>query len=137
MTEKQLEFDFMRNDISKVTSLDYIGGQDEDLGGYCESLIIQYSDGMEQYVLHSMAQSRELVDWKGYGNPKFGKIINNHKKAIFSSKSELLKAWNEVIEHLEIDEKLSWKETNAVCDCDCTSEEFYKTKRKDLRARVA
>jgi hypothetical protein len=136
MAEKQLEFDFMRNDISKVTSLDYIGGQDEDLGGYCEPLIIQYSDGMEQYVLHSMAQSREVLRFE-CGNPIFGKIINNHKKAIFSSRLELLKAWSKVIEHLGIDKKLSWQKTNSVCDCDCTSEKFYETKRKDLRARVA
>jgi hypothetical protein len=136
MSEKQLEFYFMRNNISKVTSLGYIGGQDEDLGGYCEPLIIEYFDGIEQYVLHEMSQSRKVIKFN-YGNPEFGERINNHKKAVFSSRLELLKAWNWTKGHLAINEKLPWQETNAVCDCDCTPQEFYESKRKDLKAKVA
>lgn len=104
MTEK-LEFQFMKNDISEIMSLGYIGGQDVGLGGYCEPLIIGYSDGMKQYVLHSMAQNREIISFE-CENPVFGKIINNHKKLVFSSELELLNAWNWIREHLIINEKI-------------------------------
>jgi len=136
MPEKQLEFEFMKNDISNIISLGYIGGQDEDLGGYCEPLIIKYSDGIEQYVLHEMSQSKEILRFE-CGNPVFGRIINNHKKAVFPSELELLNTWSWTNRHLTINKKLSWQETNSVCDCDCTPEEFYKSKRENIREKAA
>lgn len=127
MAEKQLEFEFMKNYISKVTTLDYIGGQDEGLGGYCEPLIIEYFDGMEQYVLHRMWQSRE-----------FGEIINNYEKAVFSTELQLIDNWKFLKEHLGwIDNRFEWEKTDSVCGHDATPEEFYKTKRNDLRRGAA
>ena len=123
----QLEFPFMENKIRGVESLDYIGGQDENLGGCCEPLIIQYLDGMEEYVLHEMYQSRETYIDK-HRILQFGDIINNYKKAVFSSEDELMDAWRDIWTYLNLKQHL-WEETNSVCGCNATFEEFYKTKR--------
>ncbi len=128
MTDKQLEFSFMKKNINNVDALGYIGGQDECLGGYCEPLIIKYSDGIEQYILHEMHQSHEGSLYVP------GNIFNNHKKVLFSNKLELIEAWGEVRNHLGINKNLPWEKTDAVCGCDATPEEFYKTKRKTLEA---
>lgn len=123
MTEKQLEFRFAHNKILRVIALGYLGGQDEDLGGYCEPLIIEYLGGMEQYLLHAMYQHRE-----GESDEK---IVDNHIKAIFPRKSKLLEAWEECKLHLMINDKLHWEKTNSVCGTESTPEEFYKIKREE------
>lgn len=130
MTEKQSKFDFMKNNISKVITLGYIGGQVEDLGGYCEPLIIEYFDGMKQYVLHTMAQRRK-TNFKD-GRLEFGEIINNHKKVLLLSKLELISVWELVRKHLGVNKEWSWEETDSVCGCDTTLKEFYKTKRREV-----
>ena len=134
MIEEQLEFAFMKNTISSVTSLGYIGGQDEDLGGYCEPLVILYEDGMEQYVLHEMGQSREGKWESGYWKPS-GRIIANHQKLVFNNESALLEAWKYVRNNGGIPRSWKWEKTSPTCDCDATTEEFYRTKnRKRLAA---
>ena len=133
MTEEQFEFSFMKNSINSIENLGYIGGQDEDLGGYCEPLIIEYSDGAKQYVLHSMWQSRKVLGFdSALGRTKYGGILNNYRKLLLPSKSELLEAWDEVRAHLGIIRKENWEKTDAVCGCDATPKEFYETKRKKL-----
>ena len=138
MADKQLEFDFMKNTISKVTSLGYIGGQDDgDLGGYCEPLIIEYFDGMEQYVLHSMGQSREIYWGSNVRVTHKCKVVNNHKKIVFPSKLKLLQAWGWVKKHLTTNKEWAWEKTDSICGCDATIEEFYRTKSEKLEEVAA
>jgi len=132
MPSKQLEFNFMRKDISKVTVLGYIGGQDEHLGGYCEPLIIEYFDGMEQYVLHEMWQ-REQILGHDYFGPEYGEIINHHKKAVFLNKSDFMDNWEFLKKHLGwIDNRFEWEETDSVCGYDCTPKEFYASEKQPI-----
>ena len=84
-----------------------------------------------------MAQSREILGYDGW-NTKWGGIINNHKKAAFSTKSKLINNWEFLRKNLGwINNRFEWEETDSVCGCDCSSEEFYKTKREDLKEKVA
>lgn len=99
-----------------VEQLEYAGGQDEGLGGYCEALIIRV-DGEEKYVLHRMGQ--EIT-----GEDKEGKsiIIANHEKIEYKNKKEMLK--NFPYGSDSIFKGAKWEKTDRTCGYKIPIKEF-------------
>jgi len=116
----------MVNRNSMVESLGYIGGQNEDLGGYCEPLVIRVGDE-EIYVLHTMSQYRdpESINWgKVRERDKVERIRSKHRKVEFRTRRELISAFRKVKKRLGVDEDLPWVETNSTCGYDISLEKF-------------
>lgn len=111
----------MVNGNPMVETLGYIGGQDEDLGGYCEPLIIRFKD-RENYVLHTMSQYRDDKDVDEITGVE--KIKAKHEKVEFGTLEELTDEFQRVKERLGIDRSLPWEETNPTCGYDISQEEF-------------
>ena len=110
---------------NRVTSLGYIGGQDEDLGGYCEPLIVTDEGGREDYLLHRMGQHREIREGREI-------IINDHSKRKVPSKIELLADWTWINEHLMVKPKWEWEETNSTCGYNIPEQEFAKARSEAI-----
>lgn len=102
MTERIIEY------------LGYIGGQDEELGGYCEPLIIKIN-GEKHYVLHEMHTYFESFKTRA--------IKAKHSKVEFETLEELVSAFQWVQENLRIDKSLPWVETDKNCGYDIPPEE--------------
>ena len=98
-----------------VEILGYIGGQDEDLLGYCEPLIIRVS-GKEHYVLHEMHTYRDSADED--------KIKAKHSKIEFGKLEELTLEFEKVKARLGIDRSLPWIETDSNCGYDISKEKI-------------
>ena len=109
-----------------VESLGYIGGQDEDLGGYCEPLIIRFN-GEENYVLHIMSQYRDENDVDNATGVE--KIKSKHEKAEFRTLIELTDGFEMVKTRLRVDKKLSLVETDENCRYNISKEEFVNARR--------
>ena|SRR3989338_3923685 len=99
----------------------YIGGQDEDLGGYCRPLIIR-TNSQEHYVLHEMHTYRDEQDR--------GKVKAKHSKVEFGKLEELLKEFNLVQVRLGINPKLLWVETDSRCGYVLPEIEFKEASKK-------
>ena len=99
--QKQLLFDFM----PRVVLLEYIGGQDEGLGGYCEALEIKYSRGPSDFLLHEMCQF--AVD---------GRILSKHRKIQYKTKKQLLADWDGIYMIWNFSER--WENTDSFCGYD-------------------
>ncbi|MEK6901005.1 MAG: hypothetical protein AABX37_01550 [Nanoarchaeota archaeon] len=98
-----------------VEALGYIGGQDEDLGGFCEPLVVRVA-GEERYVLHEMHTYRDVYDRY---------IVKaQHKKVEFASLDGLLAEFGNVERRLGIDESLPWVVTDQTCGYAVPKEEF-------------
>jgi len=98
---------------STVKILDYIGGQDEDLGGYCEPLIIRVNEN-DHFVLHEMHQYRDTRN----------QVQAEHNKVEFSTLEELTLAFKKVERKLGIDKSLKWIRTNRNCGYDISKKEW-------------
>lgn len=101
---EQLLFDFMNEYVTQVIPFDYIGGQDEELGGYCEPLEIKYNSGPSDFILHDMYQARQ-VDRS---------ILNNHRKIRFFSKEDLMKKWRSY-KNFNFPKECEWEKTDVSC----------------------
>ena len=98
-----------------VKALGYIGGQDEDLGGYCEPLIIRVN-GNEHYVLHEMHTYRTA-----------DRTVNaEHNKVEFDSLEILISEFDKVKAKLTLDKSLPWTKTDSNCGYDIPEEEWEK-----------
>lgn len=104
-----------------IEALGYIGGQDEDLGGYCEPIIIRV-DGQEHYVLHEMHEYRDFSDEN--------RIKATHNKVEFGRLEELISEFDKVKVRLRIDFSLPWIKTDSNCGYDLPEEAW-----KEARAR--
>ena len=111
----------MVNGESIVEALGYIGGQDEDLGGYCEPLIIRFEGG-EHYVLHVMSQYIDGEDVDEVTGVE--KIKDKHEKVEFRTLEELTDGFQRVTERLGIDKSLPWVETDSTCGYNIPQKEF-------------
>lgn len=100
-----------------VEALGYIGGQDEELGGYCEPLVIRVH-GREHYVLHEMHTYRDPAD----------EIKAKHRKVEFNRLEALVDAFKKVEERLGIDKSLPWAETDPRCGYGISEEEWEKAR---------
>jgi hypothetical protein len=107
----------MAEEKPMIESLGYIGGQDEDLGGYCEPLIIRVN-GDEHYVLHEMHTYRDSADED--------KIKAKHSKVEFGGLEELTSEFDKVKARLGIDSSLPWVETDSNCGYDLPKEAWEK-----------
>ena len=115
--EEQLLFDFMSERVVGVDCLEYVGGQDEHLGGYCEALVVRYEKGPDDFVLHYMYQT------------DYGRIEDNHLKMRFHSIEALVRGWDNM--YFLCKTRENWDETDSTCGYDISPEEFYKRwKRK-------
>lgn len=92
----------------RVTQLDYVGGQDEDLGGFCRTLVIQGGE-REIYILHRYMQFRE----------EDGRISGRHEKVEYAILEDMPSAFGGC--RLP---NSHWAETNERCGYDIPSQEF-------------
>ncbi len=107
----------MAEEKPMIEALGYIGGQEEDLGGYCIPLIIRVN-GQEHYVLHEMHTYRDPADED--------KIKAKHSKIEFGQLEELTSEFAKVKARLGIDPSLPWVETDSNCGYDIPKEEWEK-----------
>jgi len=107
----------MTDKRATAEQLDYIGGQDEELGGYCEPLVIRVN-GEEHYVLHEAHTYYEQIKIPDYPYSRSGDIKAKHSKLEFKSREELEGEFKKVRERLGIDSSLPWEETDARCGYD-------------------
>jgi hypothetical protein len=116
-----------------VEILGYMGGQDEDLGGYLEPMIIRVG-GRENYILHLMIQYRDESDI----NEKTGfpKINPEHKKIEFGKLEELTEAFKSAESRLGIDKSLGWKITDSTCGYGVPLAEFIDARIRLLQKPV-
>ena len=101
---EQLLLDFMNQHVIKVVPLSYIGGQDEDLGGYCEPLEIKYNKGPSDFILHDMYQARQVDS----------SILDHHRKIRFFSKEKLMKKWRSY-RNFKFPDESEWEITDVSC----------------------
>ena len=115
-----MEFSKMEN--LEIKFLGYIGGQNEELGGYCEPIVIRIN-GTENYILHEMHTfyKSEL------------EIKTKHSKVEFGSLEELTLAFERVQKRLMIDSSLPWVETDPYCGYDISKEVWENAFRKRPR----
>ncbi len=113
----------MTNTRPLVEALGYIGGQDEDLGGYCEPLVIIVG-GEKKFVLHEMAQYRDDKDI----NPDTGRerIKARHRKVEFGTREELTGAFGNAMSWNF--RKLGWVETDSKCGYDIPQDDFVRAR---------
>ena len=107
-----------------VQALGYIGGQDEDLGGFCEPLVIRVA-GEERYVLHETHTFRNQYD----------AVKSAHSKVEFASLEGLLVEFANVERRLRIDTRLPWSETDETCGYAVPKAEF-EAARSQQRQRL-
>jgi len=107
----------MSVDNAVVEALGYIGGQDEDLGGFCEPLVVRV-DGEEHYILRAMAQYRDSDDGD--------RVKAKYTKLECGSRAELRAVFKQVERRLGIDRGMSWVETDATCGYNIPEDEFTK-----------
>ena len=113
-----------------VEALGYIGGQDEDLRGYCKSLVIRFED-REHYILHTMSQYRDDKDVDEVTGVE--RIKSKHEKVEFRTLVELTDEFQRVTERLSIDKSLHWVETDSTCGYVISREEFSTARVNYLR----
>jgi len=119
----------MAEEKPMIKCLGYIGGQDEDLGGYCEPLIIRVN-GEEHYVLHEMHTYREQIKIPDYPYSRFGDIKSKHSKVEFGRLEELTSEFDKVKARLGIDSSLPWVETDSNCGYDLPKEAWKEAYAK-------
>lgn len=95
-----------------VERIGYIGGQEDELGCFCQALIVRVND-QEKYVLHSMSQ---------YGDGK--EIRDEHKKVEFSTRRMLKRTFERTKERLGIDKTLKWEPTTPTCGYEIAEKDF-------------
>jgi len=103
-----------------VEKVGYIGGQDDEVGGYCEPLIIRSAKG-EHYVLHEMHTYYDGDEIKA-----------KDSKVEFATLEELLRTFHNVERRLAIDISLPWMETTPTCGYDIPIEEFQQASLRRL-----
>lgn len=105
-----------------VEILGYIGGQNEELGGLCEPLIIRTS-GQEHYVLYEMHTTRDIVGYKVLDSV-YSDIVAKHNKLEFKTLEELMKEFRAVETRLGVNSRLPWVETDSRCGYYVPEKEF-------------
>jgi len=124
----------MEEEKPMIEALGYVGGQDEELGGYCEPLIIRVN-GEEHYVLHEMHTYYEQIKIPDYPYSQSGDIKAKHSKVEFSRLEVLTLEFDKVKARLGIDSSLPWVETDSNCGYDLPKE-AWKEAWKEAYAKL-
>ena len=114
-----------------VEQLGSLIDQGKDFEGYYAPIIIRLEGG-EKYVLKCMSKYKDESDKN--------RIKKRHTKLEFTSRQELVEAFQRIAKRLSLDRSLSWQETTSTCSYNIPEEEFeiamllYDISREDRRS---